>query len=135
MRTLFRKATEQPSMKLDDIKAHCAHLAQLAREAGFAVQVDAFGRGTFLASSTDTIERLLQQGLKLKPMASAPALKDGEPAKLLVLNEGEEGVRSWELVYWLDAFDGRPAGWYGRNCVDLRNPVGWVLATTDLPMA
>ncbi len=72
----------------------------------------------------------------LKPMATAPRPKDGEHFRLLVLDEWHEmgePVRDWKLVYWLDAFDGQPAGWYGKNCGDLRHPVGWVLATSELP--
>ena len=75
--------------------------------------------------------------LAIKPMASAPRPKDGEYVHLLVLDEWTEGgqiSRAWNLVYWLDAFDGRPAGWYGNNCGDLRNPQGWILSTAELPL-
>lgn len=76
--------------------------------------------------------------LSLKPMATAPRPTDDEYFKLLVLDEWHEmgqPVRGWALVYWLDAWDGMPAGWYGANCRDLRHPVGWVLSTASLPVA
>lgn len=76
--------------------------------------------------------------LSIMPMSSAPKPKEGEHFKLLALDEWtESGVacRGWRLVYWLDAFDGRPAGWHGSDCGDLRHPLGWVLATSELPPA
>ena len=76
--------------------------------------------------------------LSLKPMATAPRPKYDEQFRLLVLDEWTEceGLveRDWRLVYWLEAWDGRPAGWYGNNCGDLRHPVGWVLSTASLQM-
>lgn len=75
--------------------------------------------------------------LDLKPMASAPRPKEGEHFKLLVLDEWSEmgqPVRGWALVYWLEAFDGQPAGWYELHSGDLRHPVGWVLRTDALPL-
>lgn len=77
-------------------------------------------------------------GLELKAMASAPKPREDEDFRLLVLDEWMEmgqPCRGWTLVYWLDAFDGRPAGWHGQNCADLRHPVGWILRTSDLPTA
>lgn len=74
--------------------------------------------------------------VQLKPMATAPKPKEDEFMKLLVLDEWYEmgqPCRGWSFVYWLEAFDGRPAGWYGRDCGDLRHPVGWILSTSDLP--
>jgi hypothetical protein len=65
--------------------------------------------------------------LKLKNMVSAPKPKEGENFKLLVLDE-----YGWSLVYWLDSFEGSSAGWYGDNCNDLRNPKGWIVATSEL---
>jgi hypothetical protein len=71
----------------------------------------------------------------LKPMAFAPRPLEDEYLELLVLDEWQEmgaPARGWQMVHWLDAFDGRPAGWYGTNCTDLRNPQGWVLSTREL---
>lgn len=73
----------------------------------------------------------------LKPMATAPRPAGDEHFKLLVLDEWVEcgkPVRDWVLVHWLDAWDGRPAGWYGRHSGDLRHPLGWVLCTSTLPL-
>jgi hypothetical protein len=125
-------------MSLDVQKSDASQSAQRAREAGFAVDVDQFGRGTILSSSTSSIEQLLAIHLKLKPMATAPKPKDDEYVQLLVLEEFQEDPhtsQAWRFVYWLDAFDGRPAGWYGNNCGDLRNPLGWVLTTKQLAEA
>lgn len=72
----------------------------------------------------------------IKPMSSAPKPKRDEYFMLLVLDEWTDmgkTCRRWKLAYWLDAFDGRPAGWHGENCGDLLNPVGWILTTADLP--
>lgn len=69
-------------------------------------------------------------------MSTAPKPKDGEYVHVLVLDEWDEGgyiARGWKLVYWLEAFDGQPAGWYGSGCLDLRNPQGWILSTAELP--
>lgn len=77
-------------------------------------------------------------GLVLRPMSTAPRPAHGQSTTLLVLDEYQEmgqPRRAWALVYWLDAFEGRPSGWYGNNCSDLRNPVGWVLCTHELPTA
>jgi hypothetical protein len=66
----------------------------------------------------------------LKTMRTAPRPKGDEFVQLLVLDEWLElgaPVRAWKLVYWLDAFDGRSAGWYGNNCGDLRQPAGWLM--------
>lgn len=76
------------------------------------------------------------QLLSLKPMATAPRPTGDEYFKLLVLdewNEGGEQVQDWVLVYWLDAWDEMPAGWYGNSCGDLRHPIGWILCTASLP--
>lgn len=75
----------------------------------------------------------------LQPMSTAPIPKDDEYFQLLVLEQytdsySQELIKSWSLVYWLDAFDGRPAGWYGNHCTDLRNPIGWILSTSSLPI-
>lgn len=72
----------------------------------------------------------------LKPMATAPKPKEDEDLRLLVVDEWYEmgkPCRGYAFVYWLDAFDGRPEGWYGKNGSDLRHPVGWILSTRDLP--
>jgi hypothetical protein len=123
---------------LSEQKARHAHLAQTAREAGFATHVDDFGRGEIRASSTESVGRLLDQRLRLKPMASAPKPKENEYFKVLVLDEWWEGgelTQGWKMVYWLDAFDGRPAGWHEKHCGDLRSPLGWVLTTAELSLS
>jgi len=77
------------------------------------------------------------QLLRIKPMATAPRPTGAEYFKLLVLDEWDEGgqqVRGWKLVYWQDAWSTMPAGWYGRDCGDLRHPIGWVLSTESLPL-
>lgn len=54
--------------------------------------------------------------MPLMPMATAPRTNSGD--KLLVVDEFMDYgqvCRAWSLVYWLDAFDGNPAGWYGKN--------------------
>lgn len=72
--------------------------------------------------------------LSLKPMATAPKPGENEYFEVLVVDEfwemGQPHTR-WELVNWQDAWDGQPGGWFseGRR----RNPLGWVLCTTDLP--
>lgn len=74
--------------------------------------------------------------LDLKPMATAPRPVGNEHVKLLVLDEWTECgqvQQAWALVYWLEAWDDMPAGWYGRHSGDLRHPVGWVLSTASLP--
>jgi len=72
----------------------------------------------------------------IKPMATAPKPKKDEQFKLLVVDEWvDSGIRcnGWRLVYWLEAFEDMPAGWYGQNCGDLCNPIGWILSTNELP--
>lgn len=83
--------------------------------------------------------RALTAGLPemaMKPMSSAPKPVGDEHFKILALDEWTESgqvCRGWALLYWLDAFDGSPAGWHGENCGDLRHPLGWVMTTRDLP--
>lgn len=123
---------------LKEIHEHHARLVQHAREAGFAVQADKFGRGTFLCSETDTIERLMHKSLRLKPMDTAPKPKNGEYLQLLVLDSWQEMGKTctgWKFVYWLDAFENQSEGWYGDHAHDRRNPVGWVTSTNELMQA
>lgn len=73
--------------------------------------------------------------LELKPMSTAPRPVGNERFKLLVLDEWTECgqvERGWAFVYWLNAWDDMPAGWYGQHSGDLRHPVGWVLSTASL---
>lgn len=82
-----------------------------------------------LMCNSDSIPPLT---MHLKAMASAPK----DCGKVLVLEEYTDAgmvERSWNLVYWLEPFDGNPGGWYGKNCGDLRNPIGWILSTNQLP--
>ena len=92
---------------------------------------------TLIAQCESLNSKVSELGLEafaLKPMATAPRLDSWH--KVLVLDEWTEmgeSCRGWALVYWLEAFDGRPAGWYGNHCCDLRNPQGWIVSTATLP--
>jgi hypothetical protein len=79
---------------------------------------------------------MTEASLTIKPMSSAPRPKEGEHFKLLALDQWTDSgmlCQGWKLVYWLDAFERMPAGWYGDHSGDLRHPLGWVLSTNDLP--
>lgn len=75
----------------------------------------------------------LDQLFSLKPMSTAPQTPGSVVLALDQWLDSGEQVQGWELVYWLDAWDDMPAGWYGENSGDLRHPLGWILCTADLP--
>lgn len=76
-------------------KADAAALIAVAREAGMAVQADDFGRGTYLFSSVDVLERLLDSA------QSTAVAAEREPANVV--------FRALLLAAW-DAPGTRTAG-------------------------
>jgi hypothetical protein len=77
--------------------------------------------GYFLGFSNARIE--------FKPMSSAP-----QHGHILALDEWAESgttCQGYKVLYWLDAFDGMPSGWYGKNCGDLRHPKAWIISLEE----
>lgn len=75
----------------------------------------------------------IDQLSNLKPMSTAPQTIGSVVLALDQWLDMGQPVQGWALVYWLDAWDDMPSGWYGEDSGDLRHPLGWLLSTADLP--